>query len=535
MRKSARAVALVITSLIATVGLWIASAFAAALAFGAMALIVPGTGTRGVENLPRYMDNAGTRFIDPAGVDVCDTEGVCNVEGVDYPASFWPIPLPGWCPNLTCDTWNQSVGTGVANLHTEVVNNLPTEPGDELVIFGYSQGGAVVSREMYRLMELDPEIRDRISVVTIGNINNPQGLWSRLSFLRYIPILDVSFGPQLPTEGIKSTNYSFEYDPVGDAPLYWGNPLAVLNALMAFEYVHGEYLVPNENSDAAMPYGYDDETLQDAIDNAKHWQYQDATFVIIPQQGTLPIFMPFVDLGNATGTSAFIDPVVRLLQPVTKLLIDLGYDRTANPGVPRTLSILPFNPLTFNPIEFSIDFVEAVLQGIHDAVNGRTVAIPAPPAAETDDALAGGAFARLASDEVTESDDDTEASADQTETLAPVVDLGQTADGVTTVTDLEDEGAVDGDTAIDDTVKEDDLDGDVVVDGTDTTEEGTAEDADEALEEDVVEDETALGEATEGEDAEDQQQDDAESTDADDVDKDEPAADAANDEAPAAA
>ena len=55
----------------------------------------------------------------------------------------------------------------------------------------------------------------------------------------------------MPTDiGIKSTNYSFEYDPVGDAPQYWGNPLAMLNALAAFEYVHGYYLSPNANGDA---------------------------------------------------------------------------------------------------------------------------------------------------------------------------------------------------------------------------------------------------------------------------------------------
>jgi hypothetical protein len=41
----------------------------------------------------------------------------------------------------------------------------------------------------------------------------------RLSFLPTIPFLDISFNPQLPTDiGIKSTNYSFEYDFVSDAP-----------------------------------------------------------------------------------------------------------------------------------------------------------------------------------------------------------------------------------------------------------------------------------------------------------------------------
>jgi pimeloyl-ACP methyl ester carboxylesterase len=400
MRKSASAALLVITSLVATIGLWIASTFAAALAFGAIALIVPGTGTHNIGTVTGYKENAADRFINPSGVP-CTSEDGCELLGVDYPASFWPIPLPGWCPGLTCDTWNESVGEGVTNLNTQLAGVLdnPANDDEDIIVFGYSQGGAVVSRAMY---DIPVEDRDRITVVTIGNINNPQGLWSRLSFLRYIPLLNVSFGPQLPTNiGVKSTNYSFEYDPVGDAPQYWGNPLAVLNALMGFEYVHGYYLDPNSNAPTdALPYGYDDASLAAAIADAPKRVHGDATFVLIPHRGTLPIFMPLVDLGNATGTSALVDPLVRLLQPVTKLLIDLGYDRQANPGVARNLSILPFNPFTLNPIQFSVDFVEAIVQGIEDAFRGGSmIAVPVPSPSETEgDELtaAGKALGRLA-------------------------------------------------------------------------------------------------------------------------------------------
>ncbi|OBF54947.1 PE-PPE domain-containing protein [Mycolicibacterium monacense] len=405
MRKYANASILVITSLVATVVLWIASTFAAALAFGAIALIVPGTGTHNIGTVTGYKENAADRFIDPSGVDCTSLNG-CDLLGVDYPASFWPIPLPGWCPGLTCDTWNTSVGEGVTNLNTELATVLAdgANAGEQIAVFGYSQGGAVVSRAMYDIAELDEETRDRITVVTIGNINNPLGLWSRLSFLRYIPLLNVSFGPQLPTDiGVKSTNYSFEYDPVGDAPQYWGNPLAMLNALMAFEYVHGYYLDPNSNGPTdTMPYGYDDVSLAAAIAAAPKRVHGDATFVLIPQRGTLPIFMPLVDIGNATGTSAFVEPVIRLLQPVTKLLIDLGYDRQTNPGIARNLSILPFNPFTFNPIQFSVDFVEAIVQGIEDAFNGGSmiaVPVPAPADSEADElSAAGEALGRLAAD-----------------------------------------------------------------------------------------------------------------------------------------
>ncbi|KUI25663.1 PE-PPE domain-containing protein [Mycobacterium sp. IS-1742] len=437
MRKSANA-SIVIVSLIATVGLWLASTFAAAIAFGAIALIVPGTGTHNVTTDTQYRDNAANRYINPSGVPCTSTDG-CDLRGVDYPASFWPIPLPGWCPGLTCDTWNKSVGEGVTNLDTQLAGILadPTKDDEDIIVFGYSQGGAVVSRAMY---DIPDEDKDRITVVTIGNINNPQGLWSRLSFLRYIPLLDVSFGPQLPTDiGVKSTNYSFEYDPVGDAPQYWGNPLAVLNALFAFDYVHGYYLDPNANSPTdSMPYGYDEASLAAAIAAAPKRVHGDATFVLIPQRGTLPILMPLVELGNATGTSAFVDPVVRFLQPVTKLLIDLGYDRQANPGLARNLSILPFNPFTFNPIQFSVDFVEAIAQGIEDAVHGGgmvAVPVPTPDQSESDDVLAAGtALGRLAAD------DQAEAPA---AVIEPVADDGAALVEETPTPQLADTAAVD--------------------------------------------------------------------------------------------
>jgi hypothetical protein len=405
MRKSTHATFVGVISLLVSLALCIASTFAAALAFGAIALIVPGAGTHNIGTVTGYKENAADRFINPSGVP-CTSEDGCDLLGVGYPASFWPIPLPGWCPGLTCDTWNESVGEGVTNLNTQLGTVLanPANANEQIAVFGYSQGGAVVSRAMYDIAKLDKATRDRITVVTIGNINNPQGLWSRLSFLRYIPLLNVSFGPQLPTDiGVKSTNYSFEYDPVGDAPQYWGNPLAVLNALFAFEYVHGYYLDPNSNGPTdSMPYGYDDASLAAAIAAAPKRVHGDATFVLIPQRGTLPLLMPLVDIGNATGTSAFVEPVVRLLQPVTKLLIDLGYDRKANPGIARNLSILPFNPFALNPVEFSVDFVEAIVQGIEDAFRGGSmiaVPVPTPSETESDELVAAGkAMGRLAAD-----------------------------------------------------------------------------------------------------------------------------------------
>ena len=298
-----------------------------------------------------------------------------------------------------------------------------------MIIFGYSQGGAVVSREMYNLAGLDQAVKDHITVVTIGNVNNPRGLFSRLGFLPTIPGLDISFGPNLPTDiGIKSVNYSFEYDAVGDAPSYWGNAFAMLNAIAAFEYVHGYYLVPDDNTtpDTTMPYGYDDISLAAAINDDNNRQtYQDATFVLIPQRGPLPIFQPLIGIGKQTGLSVVVDPLVALLNPVTKLLVNLGYDRITNPGIPQTLSLLPFNPFTFNPITFAVQFVQAIVQGVQDAIGVIGGASLSPPTPATANDAAGqqagevSTFARMSA----ASPGDTQAPIgdDQDETVADPV------------------------------------------------------------------------------------------------------------------
>jgi hypothetical protein len=391
VRKTAKALLLVLVALIGSAGLTIGAAFSAAFAFGAIALIVPGTGTHNVDSVPIYRGNAALRYIDPTiaapGNKVCSNANPtsCNTLGVPYPATFFPLVIfSGWCPGLSCDTWNKSVGTGVDQLNTEFYENYdPHDPDQQdIVIFGYSQGGAVVSQELYNLNADATIDRTKVSVVTIGNINNPLGLWSRLSFLPTIPGLDISFGPQLPTDGIKSTNYSFEYDPVGDAPQYWGNPVAMLNALAAFEYVHGYYLSPNENGETdTLPYGYDDATLAYAIAHTEGRVHDQATFVLIPQQGALPIYQPFVDLATSTGTRALVDPVISLIQPVTKVIINLGYDRTADPGVPQTLSILAADPFQ-NWFKVGEDLAGATVEGVTNVVNGVDVTKPptTPPA-----------------------------------------------------------------------------------------------------------------------------------------------------------
>jgi hypothetical protein len=63
-----------------------------------------------------------------------------------------------------------------------------------------------------------------------------------------------------------------------------------------------------------------------------------------------------------------------LVQPVLKVLIETGYDRTSY-GTPSPFGLLPL----LNPVEVGVDLVEATAQGITDAVGDITGTRPAGP------------------------------------------------------------------------------------------------------------------------------------------------------------
>ena len=183
------------------------------------------------------------------------------------------------------------------------------------------------------------------------------------------------------------TGIGFEYDPVMYAPLYWGNPLAVLNAVAALDTVHGYYLTPNGNGPTdTLAYGYTDAELAAilATDCPGAFCRVDSygnDYYMIPAK-SLPIF----DLitGFLPGTvTPFVKPIVDLISPVAEVLINLGYDWSGDPGVPRTLSILPFNPVQ-NWFQVGLDLVDAVGEGIENATGDlTTVFAPPAPAATT--------------------------------------------------------------------------------------------------------------------------------------------------------
>src|SRR5262245_53358963 len=98
MLQTFRALAAVLLGLLASVALGVLSALTAAVTLAATALLVPGTGTPNANVVAGYMQNARDYYL----TDTPCVKDNCTLRGINYPASFWPVSLPGWCEPGRC-------------------------------------------------------------------------------------------------------------------------------------------------------------------------------------------------------------------------------------------------------------------------------------------------------------------------------------------------------------------------------------------------------------------------------------------------
>jgi hypothetical protein len=384
MRGIVKTVVIVIAAILGTALLAVTTTFTAAVTLSATALIVPGTGTPDPGAVNQYIPHAVAYYVVPNASECATT---CNPVPVPYIAQFWPFPFPGW-GGLSGAKWNDSVASGVGELNRlygQYHNGTPTAPGGPVVIFGYSQGATVVGIVKSQLAAANGGlVPSDVQFVLIGDPQRPNGgVFERLAILGTVPILDATFGNPTPTNTappgvINTTDIAFQYDGVADFPTYPINALADLNAIAGFEYVHGEYLTPDGTPlSGALPYGYTEQTLHDAMaDPANRQTYGDTVYITIPAKA-LPIMTPFLGLGASTGTSALVNPVVALLQPATQTLIETGYDRTSY-GTPTPFKLIPI----VNPIKLGTDLIADVPEGINAAaatIQSPTHTIPDLP------------------------------------------------------------------------------------------------------------------------------------------------------------
>jgi len=354
MRHANHSILVSLVVLISAMALAMSSTTVPAVRLTANAVITmrgTGAGTPSVDFTTGIMDN----FIRPTHPELADFP-VSDVRRLYTPEDAWPLT------GLLTAKFNQSVRIGVDILTSTVLTT--TSPSDHLVISGISQS-AVISTEYKRaLAKLSPGTAPLsgapdISFVLAGNLNRPNGgLMMRFKGL-YIPVVAFSFNGATPTDTrFPTVDIAQQYDGFADFPNYPINAIAVLNALMGIVYLHPKYAIPAN-------------TL------AGHPEYQqgpavgDTTYYLLPTKN-LPILDPIRDV-------AALQPLVALIEPALKVIVDAGYNRNISPGAPTRAQLIP----RINPATFINDFIKAVEQGITDVHN-----LPSSVAATSSTAIA---------------------------------------------------------------------------------------------------------------------------------------------------
>lgn len=388
MRKAGRVVLLFILSLFSTAVLGAMAAVVAAVSLAATALIVPGTGTPDANEVENYLEN----FRDYYMQTPCEEGGGCadeDLEGVNYYASFWPIPLPGWCDPGRCEKFDDSVDDGVDNLGTALENLQELGYTGDIIIAGYSQGARVVTISKMQfangqwdeLLEQIASEGGEVKFVYIGNPNRPNGgLLSRLGFLGTIPIIDVTTGQPTPTDtDFETEDWAIRWEGIADFPQYLFNPLAVVNSLLGFYYDHGTYLAINGGSDPGeTPAGYTVEEWEAITANPELYPdivdiqvYGDTTYYTIT-----PKYLPLVRPLHAIPIVG--KPIADLIEPALRVIIEeTGYNRNIPFGQPTELQLIPI----FNPITLGLKLIPAFFLGLNNflANFGLATEIPLSP------------------------------------------------------------------------------------------------------------------------------------------------------------
>ncbi len=338
------------------------------------ALILGGTTVPTPDNV--YIETVRNHFIAPTHpgdinyVAVTTPEEFWPITGLERlvwlalgPQSVWGLGGPGWpdepwwkLSGLFDLTIDQSIQAGVADLEKSMAEH----GNDHLVIYGYSQGAIIANREKQKLAEQYPAGTQApdINFVLSGDANVPNGgLHARFPGL-YIPILNWSFnGPEPTNTQFHTDVITRQYDGIADFPQYPLNLIADLNAVLGAVYVHPYDL------NVSLP-------AQPTKSPAYQGTHGDASYYFFPTED-LPLFAPLRSLGVP-------ESLIDVVEPVFKVIVDLGYDRSIKPWEPTPARLIP----RLKPATVAADLVNAVGEGITNAA--ALIGAPKPPAVTHD-------------------------------------------------------------------------------------------------------------------------------------------------------
>lgn len=264
------------------------------------------------------------------------------------PSKLFPITGP------TSLTFDASIAEGMQRLNAAIMNLYAA--GKDTVVFGLSQSSTVATLEMRYLQSLPAALRpgtDELSFVLVANPNRPDGgLLSRFTGLS-IPFMGFTFNGATPANVYPTVDYAIQYDGAADFPQYPLNLLATANALAGFAYIHPSYSLSAAQFASGIVQPVSPGSLTD--------------YILIPTHD-LPLLNPL------RAVPLIGNPLADLVQPDLRVLVELGYDRTAYQDVPTPAGLFP----QVDPVLLAAQLQQGAIQGINDALGGFGLPVRLP-------------------------------------------------------------------------------------------------------------------------------------------------------------
>lgn len=239
-----------------------------------------------------------------------------------------------WTPENVSAT-SQAVGGQILyNAVMEQIDSGDVDADHPVVVFGYSQSAAISVALMERLAE-DGVSNDLVRFVLIGSPGTSG----------------------VPTDLYHTDVYNYEYDPVAFRPTYF-NPLADLNSILGFIYGHSVLL-------SATP-----EQIASAIDLPTSDPDSLTTFHMITSD-ILPLLAP-LKLVPILG-----QPLYELLEPVSRILVNLGYGNIDYGWPPGDVDVPAGSGLFPTDIDFG-ELLTALGNGVQQGVDNAITSLLDP-------------------------------------------------------------------------------------------------------------------------------------------------------------
>ena len=157
-------------------------------------------------------------------------------------------------------------------------------------------------------------------------------------------VLHISLSAQAVGAGRPAAIYTIQYDGIANFPRYPIDLLADLNAYFGALYLHGTY----PNLAAAQ--------LANAMPLPVSPGYTGLTSYYLIPALNLPLLEPLRQLGVPA-------PIIDLIQPVLRVIVDLGYG-TGYANIPTPAGLLP----PINLLTLVTELLQAGGQGVEDAL-----------------------------------------------------------------------------------------------------------------------------------------------------------------------